>query len=75
METVIVAIAAMAGMLAAFRMGYRAGQKDDRLLAPDPDIDISVDPDEAERAPTHDEIMEDMKRSRTIMTGFDFEEN
>ncbi len=63
-------IVSLAVVLAAFKMGYQSGKKEERLIAPLPDIDL---PDEEveQKAPSHDEIMEDIKRSRTIMAGFD----
>jgi len=72
MENVLTLLIYAGGILLAFRMGYKAGRQEERILAPEPDIDIPEEGEE-ETAPTHDEIMEDMRLSRTIMTGFNFD--
>lgn len=66
------AIAVLGTVLIAFRMGYQAGRQEERLFADVPDI-VLPDIDEVEKAPTHDEIMKDMEKARTIMQGYDFD--
>ncbi len=60
----------LVGMLLSFRAGYNAGKGHDHLIS-DPKIEIPMEIEEEEKAPTHDEIMKDMETSRTIMQGYD----
>lgn len=71
METIFTLLIFAGSMMLSFRMGYKAGRHEERILSPDPDIELPVEVDESERAPTDDEIREDMRLSRTIMTGYD----
>lgn len=68
---IIVPLVVAGGMLLAFRAGANVAKGYDRVVMPEPNIELPAE-EEAEKAPTEKEIFEDMERSRTLMTGYDF---
>ena len=65
----------VSGVLLAFWMGYRAGKREETVMAKHiPPMDIADIEESEEVAPkSEDEIREDMKMSRTIMQGYDWD--
>lgn len=76
MIELITHVTTMFGILAGVWLGYKIGRRDDKIIQQHiPDIEI-VNTDDKEEAPkTDEEIRKDIEYSRTITSGFDFDEN
>jgi hypothetical protein len=69
-------IATIFGILAGVWMGYKAGKKEDRIFTERiPNLEIIETDKEPEALEDDDKIREDMKKTRTISGGYDFDEN